>query len=146
MMRSLILVGSALLLCASANVPAAEDDSAIIRKCSERYVALLLKGDRIGLENLMHSEYQLTSFLVNRPETGADKAQAIRNWTQPGTSFVVLANKLERIRFFGDTAIETGVLSASRTEFGSLSTWNQIRYTRVWVKEGNDWRLAHEHL
>jgi ketosteroid isomerase-like protein len=73
-----------------------------------------------------------------------DKVEAIAYWTHPSTTFTRLVGKVESVRVFGDTAIEAGTLSANRKEYGSDSTWADLAYTRIWVREGKGWRLVHE--
>jgi hypothetical protein len=50
------------------------------------------------------------------------------------------------VRLFGDTAVETGTLSAQLKELGVHSIWNELDYTRVWVRDGKNWRLVHEQF
>ena len=80
---------------------------------------------------------------LSRLEKG-DKATAITHWTGPHTSFTRLTAKIDSVRLFRDTAIETGTLTANRKEHGQDSSWVGLSYTRVWVKDGKGWRLAHE--
>ncbi len=143
-MHVLMIFVGALALWASAARSAEDDDRAAVRKQSERYTAALIKGDKAGLEELLHKDYQGRSLpgLANFPK--GDKAQAISHWL--GKSFTHLEVEVDSIRLFGDTAIEAGTLSASLKEYGSKATWNKLAYTRVWVREGKGWRLVHEQF
>jgi hypothetical protein len=45
------------------------------------------------------------------------------------------------VRVFGDTAIVNGEATVKLTSFGNPVSGN-FRYTRVWVKQGGDWKIA----
>jgi hypothetical protein len=45
------------------------------------------------------------------------------------------------VRIFGDTAIVNGEASVKLTSFGQPVAGN-FRYTRVWVKQGGQWKIA----
>jgi ketosteroid isomerase-like protein len=138
-----------ILLClvtvpASAVRSADDEDKAAVRKQGERYAALLRQGDKAGLEELLHKDYQARSLPGVENLSRADKPQGIAHWLRK--RFTRLEVRADGVRVFGNTAIETGALSAQLKEYGSDSTWRELPYTRVWVREGKGWRLAHEQF
>ncbi len=142
-MKSLILIGGVLLACVNVNSAAAEDDLAAVRKCSERYTALVQKADRAALDDILDTRYQGINLTGDRPSSSEDKSESIRHWVwlHSFNSLVKLEDKIESIRIFEHTAIEIGVRNAIGKD---TSIWRDMRYTRVWVKDGQDWRLANE--
>ncbi len=144
-MRVLMVLGSTLFLCVSAG-RAADEDQAAVHKNAEKYLAALLQRDKVTLQSLLHKRYEGRSLPGLAGMASWDKVQAIAHWTDPNTTFTRLTGKIESVRLFGDTAIETGTLSANRKEYGGDSTWADLGYTRVWVKEGKVWRLVHEQF
>jgi ketosteroid isomerase-like protein len=139
-------VSCALVLCASDGRGADEEAQAAVRKHADQYIAAMLQRDKVALQALLHERYEGRSLPgLGRVEKG-DKARAIAHWTNPAMTFTRLAAKVESVRLFGDTAIETGTLSAQLKDYGTDSTWNKVAYTRVWVREGKGWRLVHEQF
>jgi hypothetical protein len=134
-------------LAAVAAAPSPSDDRAEVRKQGERYAACLLRGDKAGLERLLHKDYR-ASYLSGVAISHGDKAQAIAYWlTKRVTRFWAIPDS---VRMFGDAAIEAGTLSAVAPIGGGrkdqTDTWHGLTYTRVWVREGKVWRLVHEQF
>jgi ketosteroid isomerase-like protein len=142
MRRSLFLFCAVCIFWGNVYGVAVADDRAAVRKYSERYISLITKNDESGLAHMLDSQYQV----IGLPSlTKGNKAEAIGYWTHSRAVFVTLENKIESVRLFGDTAIETGALFATRRALdGSLDTWGGLNYTRVWVKDCERWRLVHE--
>jgi ketosteroid isomerase-like protein len=142
-MRNLFMAGCALLLVAG-GPPAGDDPQAAIRAAAERLRYAILQKDKTALEALLHPDYRLSPGAGGfRPSSGSGKAQAIAYYTD--RTFVTLKSPITTVRIFGDTAVETGSLTATLREFNQNSYWGGIYYTRVWVRDANGWRLAHEH-
>jgi Domain of unknown function (DUF4440) len=143
-MRNLMLLGCILTATATAAQGGEADDLAAVRKQGERYRFFLLKANKAGLEGLLHKDYRLSSLLGLDDLPTRDKA--IAYWLRK--PFLRLKVEVDSVRLFRDTAIETGSLSAELKEVGSklTDTWGQLKYTRVWVREGKTWRLVHEHF
>ena len=136
----------ATILCLLVQTGRAEvnDDVLAIRKHSEQYRRALLQRDKEILSTLLHERYEGRSLPgISKMEHG-DKAEAIARWTDVSKTFSWVACQIESVRLFGDTAIEAGNMSANLKEYGSNSTWARLSYTRVWLREGQGWRLIHE--
>jgi ketosteroid isomerase-like protein len=141
-----ILMAIAAIICMFAGGSRAEVDKefAAIRMHSEQYMGALLQRDKRTLQALLHERYQGRSLPgISRLEQG-NKAEALAHWTDLSRSFSRVTCRTESVRVFGDTAIEAGSMSANLKEYGSASTWSSLSYTRVWLREGQAWRLIHE--
>ena len=139
----------AFLLCvfpafASLIQAAEDDDRAEVRKQTERLTAVLLQGDQAGLKELIHPDYRARSLPGLRNHSAGGKTEGVAHWL--GMKFIDLKVEVDGVRVFGDTAVETGTVSALVKEFAVHSTWNELDYTRVWVRDGNNWRLVHEQF
>jgi hypothetical protein len=142
-MRILLMAGCALLLVAG-SPPAGDDPQAPIRAAAERLRYAILHRDKPALEALLHPDYRLSQGAGgSRPSSESGKAQAIAYYMD--CTFVTLKSPITTVRIFGDTAVETGSLTATLREFNQNSYWVGIYYTRIWVHDANVWRLAHEH-
>jgi hypothetical protein len=119
-----------------------DDDCTGVRKHARQYMDALAKADKAGLENLLHKDYQ------GRELPGihamVDKTAAITYWCPK--CFITLNDDVESVRVIGNTAIQTGHLSAECKEYGLPAEWRLLSYTRVWLREGKSWRLFHEQF
>jgi ketosteroid isomerase-like protein len=123
---------------------AVADDGAAVRRASERYVELIAKKDASGLDHILDSRYKVIGLPPLAKNGG--KASTIDYWINSRKVFVTVEDKIESLRIFGDTTIETGALFATQKALdGSLETWGGLNYTRIWVKDCEVWRLVHEH-
>jgi ketosteroid isomerase-like protein len=142
-----MLMVSALMLAVGMQAArAADTDEATVREHSSRYTTAILKKDVAALFALLHKDYQGRDLpgLTFRPD--GDRRQAIAYWTSDDLSFARFVASVEAVRLFGDTAIETGFFSGTSRERGSNNHYERLRYTRVWVRDGRGWRLAHEQF
>jgi ketosteroid isomerase-like protein len=143
-MRVLMVVGCVLV--AGAGVGrAASPDEVSVREHSGRYTTAILKKDLAGLFGLLHTDYlgRHLPGAISGPDLR--QRQTVAHWTDRDLNFSHFDAKVENVRLFGDTAIETGTFTGASREHGSNATYGGLRYTRVWVRDGQGWRLAHEH-
>src|SRR5262249_30162001 len=120
---------------------ALDNDINTVRQCSEWYNALIVNGDKSGLNNMFHPQYiglRLPSGIVTDK---ADIKTSIWCWMEMGR-FIELETPIDSIRIFGPTAIESGTFSGIRQGNG---IYHQLPYTRIWVKDRASWKLIHEH-
>lgn len=143
-MRLLMAVGLVLVSCTNKGRGAEEEAQTAVRKHADQYIAAMLHRDAVALRGILHQSYEGRSLPGLSGLGKGDKAAAIAHWTGPATRFTRVTAKVESVRLFGDTAIETGTFTAHRKEYGQDSDWVGLSYTRVWVKDGKGWRLVHE--
>jgi ketosteroid isomerase-like protein len=124
---------------------AAEDrggeEAAVIRRQSEQYGTAIRRKDATALSRLLADGYSQCSFQL--PD--GDKKGAIGYVTAPERAFASFKTVGVRVRLDGDTAVETGEVSALGTEYGTNFEWGGIKYSRVWLKRSGVWRVAHEY-
>src|SRR5690242_10530390 len=115
-MTRLSLAVGCVLFAAAQPVPRASDteEAATIRRDSEKYAAAVCKKDAAALGRLLADDYSQCSFQL--PD--GDKKGAIRYFTEPQRTFVSFKTAGVRVRLHGDTAVETGEVHASGTEYG----------------------------
>jgi ketosteroid isomerase-like protein len=143
-MRVLVLVGCVVVIGAGFG-RAADTDEAAVRDHSGRYSTAVLKKDAAGLLALLHKDYQGRDLPgVAAPQADRGRQQAVAYWTDPARTVSQFDARVEGVRQFGDTAIETGSFFGAFRERGSNGFWGGKRYTRVWLRDGQGWRLAHE--
>jgi len=143
-MRVLMLVGCVFVV-GSGFGRAADKDEAAIRDHSGRYSVAVLKKDAAGLFGLLHTNYQgrdLPGLMAVQSDRG--RQQAVAYWSDSGLAVSQFEARVEGVRLFGDTAIETGSFVGMFGQRGATHYWGGKRYTRVWLRDGQGWRLAHE--
>lgn len=137
-MRSMLALCGILLA-----IPVAAQEAGVVaelRSQSDRYLRAMREGNRETLEHLLHKDYLLRS----SPDfpNGATRKQFIAEFSDPQNKFSSLNQHQVSFRVFGQTAIEIGSISGNR---GS-NIWGKLPYSRVWVKDGNEWKVVHEHV
>jgi ketosteroid isomerase-like protein len=125
---------------------ARKQSEAFVRKQSEAYTKALLGCDKVALFSLLHDEYLGERVKWGRSGPTSDKEQAIVFFNDPHKVIMTAGKvktvefKISSVRVFGDTAIETGSMSAEVGEH----TYGRVGYVRVWLKTNGYWQLAHE--
>jgi hypothetical protein len=137
-MRVVISACTVLALCCGA--ARAADDEATVRESSERYTAGVLKQDAMVLKGLLHKEYHGHALLGSGSDQRMDAAGAVSHWTRADRRFTSLETTIERVQVVGNMAVETGKVSGTNAK----NIYQGVTYTRVWVKDGTEWHLAHE--
>jgi ketosteroid isomerase-like protein len=143
-MRVLVLVGCVVVI-GSGVGRAADNDEAAVRDHSGRYSTAVLKKDAAGLLGLLHKNYQgrdLPGVMASQSDRG--QQQAIAYWSDPRLAVSQFEARVEGVRLFGNTAVETGSFFGAFGQRGATHYWGGKRYTRVWLRDGQSWRLAHE--
>jgi RNA polymerase sigma factor (sigma-70 family) len=114
-----------------------------IKSLCDSYDKAVLQRDKRALEALYHQDYDVQCpILLGQRQ---DRAGIIAFLTEAAT-FSQFSRNQVRIRKFADTVIETGILTAYFRAHGSGHIWNELSYSRVWIRDGATWKLAHEHL
>jgi ketosteroid isomerase-like protein len=120
------------------------DDATAIRESSAKYTEAILKRDKAALQGTLHKEYHGHKLLGGRLDDKATTATAVAHWTDPQNRFAILETTVEKVQVIGDTAIETGTVSGSCGDRNAAHIFQNVTYTRVWVKDKTGWHLAHE--
>jgi ketosteroid isomerase-like protein len=144
-MRSDLLAAVAFVGVAGA---ARADDEKDVRDLAARYAKAAKDKDRAGLERLLRPDYlgdrvPVGEFVGKRELT---RSEAVALWTGLGQKHAGLSFTTARVRLYGTTAVETGSLTVSigQRSGPTAHIFNDVGYTRVWVKGDAGWQLAHE--
>jgi hypothetical protein len=110
------------------------DDVSSVSEHVMRYTTAVFKRDKGGLESLLRKDYQGRSLPASQwlgGEVILDKDGALSHWSNRDLHITRFGCKIESVRVFGDTAIETGSMSGELSVFRSPHTFGQVGYTRV---------------
>jgi ketosteroid isomerase-like protein len=137
----------AAVVVAAVATPGRADDEADVRDLASLYTKAAAAKDRAGLERLLHPDYQGVRLPVRAFNEGdeVNRVKAVAAWT--GTQkHTGLEYKTAAVRLYGPTAVETGSMSMSvgpnGGPFGHI--FQNVGFTRVWVKDDAGWRVFHE--
>ena len=72
------------------------------------------------------------------------KPQVISDFTSGELKFQSITTDDVRVRVYGNTAVETGRSTMIGQDKGK-SVPRENRFTRVWIKQGERWRLVANH-
>lgn len=138
----------AAVVVATLTTPGRADDEKDIRDLVARYTKAARDKDGAGLERLLHPDYQGVRLPVRAFNHGdeVNRAKTVAAWTDRNQQYTGLEYKTASVRLYGPTAVETGSMSVSvgpnGGPFGHI--FQNVGFTRVWVKDDAGWRVAHE--
>ncbi|MDQ3063366.1 MAG: nuclear transport factor 2 family protein [Acidobacteriota bacterium] len=98
-----------------------------------------------SVDKLHTDDFFTTSENPARTTSKTDILNYLKNFgTRAGT--VSSINTLDlKVRFYGQTAVATGIWKTTAISQNSKEVNKSERFTRVWVKENERWRLAASH-
>jgi len=109
-----------------------------IRRLDLAHADAILRGDLAALDKLWTEDFK-----VNNPFNQVDRADRIRTGAVTYSSFT---REPETVLIHGDTAIVMGreIVVPKGDSPDSGKTINR-RYTNIWMKRSNHWRLVARH-
>lgn len=126
----------------------AGDEEAIIKERASRYTEAVRKQDKTGIEKLLRDDYQGHRLPVffNSAKPFRDRSDAVAMWMDPATVFTNVEYGIDSVvRIIGETAIENGSSTINYHAKGNSHQFSMSgRYVRVWIKDKDGWRVAHE--
>ncbi len=144
-LAGLWLVAMCLALATVAFSQAPSDARQEIERLEEQARQAALKGDISFVEKYTASDY--VAIMGNGRSHG--KAEEIQNRQSGGLTYQTIDVHELKIRIYGDTAVCNSLASVKLTvqEKGYKTYYNKeysgdYRFTRVWVKQGGDWKLV----
>lgn len=142
-MRRCITAATATLLLVSSSIAIAQGtsaDSAEIRAVHEARVAAILRGDFDHLERLLSDDFVVTF------GDGAvrGKSEYIADQSSGRIIMTAATHDQERFRVYGDAAVVTG-RSALTLRMNDKEQPLVIRYTHVYIKQDDRWRMVAQH-
>ncbi len=116
----------------------------ILRKEREYNEAFISPSEE-SVDRLHTDDFFTTSENPARTTSKTDILNYLKNFgTRAGT--VSSVNTLDlKVRFYGQTAVATGIWKTTAISQHSKEVNKSERFTRIWVKENERWRLAASH-
>ena len=132
-MRKILTAVFLLSACATAHV----DERNAILQLETQYANAWLHLDSAFIESTTEADARW----INSSGVIANLQQSLALYR---SGRIVLSTSEEtslEVRIYGDTAVVTGIWNISGTVGGQPRS-GRMRFTRVWVREGRDWKMA----
>jgi ketosteroid isomerase-like protein len=142
-MLSVRTIASVACLCAASactSTPSAGSDRAELADANRRYDAALISADAAALRELYTDDFRY--FGPNH--VVRDKATQIETLTSGAVDLIFGKSSDVEIRIYGSTAVLTGRFDGRVSVSGREFAFSE-RYSTVWVKQHNRWRMVLEH-
>jgi ketosteroid isomerase-like protein len=116
-----------------------------ILRAEREYNAAFMSPGVESVEKLHTDDFFTTSETPARTTSKTDIMNYLKNFgTRVGA--VITINTIDlKVRFYGSTAVATGIWKTTAISQNSKEVNKSERFTRVWVKENDRWRLAASH-
>lgn len=116
-----------------------QSDETLIKKLEDREREAILKGDTIQLASLMSKK-----IIVQNPENTIVGFQQIIDRIRSGKiNYTLFERRIDSVAFLNGIAIVMGLetlIPKGATQNAGKTV--QRRFTNVWTKENNDWKLT----
>jgi len=142
-MRIFALSAALLLLAAcapSGGGPGSPADEQALRQTNARYDRAIVAGDRAALEDILAADY----VYVTAEGEVRDRTATIAHLTSGRVRIASQGSEEVTLRWLGDHALLVGRFRA-RVTIGGREVPLDERYSSIWAREGERWRLRHEH-
>jgi ketosteroid isomerase-like protein len=136
MRRILAIAAFTLVVSASAFAQAGGPEQQI-RDLEQQAREAAVRGDATFLERHATDDYMAT----NPAGVVRTRADAIEDLKSGAIKYMAIDLDDERVRVYGDTAVLTARVTLKATLKGQDIS-GQYRITRVWVKQGGEWKLV----
>jgi ketosteroid isomerase-like protein len=118
-------------------------DSALVAR-DAAWNALRLRGDARGLDTLLEDDWLLTHS-DGRTQDKRDYLEELQRGTAGGRVNTAITNQDVRVRIYGAAAVITGTSVQSGVGADGAPFTGRFRFTRVWVRHGDGWRMVASH-
>lgn len=144
-MKRSLTVGSLLILAAvsvhaQSRSPSEKDVVEEIRKLDRERIRAQLNADAVALDRLYADDF----IGIGPSGTVRTKKEVLSDFTSGKLKFRSITTDDVRIRVYGNAAVETG-LSTMKGQDAEKVVPEENRFTRVWIKQGDRWRLVSNH-
>ena len=136
MQRNLIIVTLVLIVGASARAGVVED----IRQLDQERIRAQVSADAVALDRIYADDF----IGVGPSGTVRTKKDVLADFTSGSLKFQSIKTDEVLIRVYGNAAVETG-LSTMKGQDADKVVPEENRFTRVWIKKGDRWRLVANH-
>ena len=143
-MKRSVIVGSLLLLAASAHAqPLSQSPKGVveeIRKVDRKRIQAQVNADRVALDEIYADDF------IGIGPSGAlrTKKDVLSDFASGNLKFQSITTDGVQIRVYGNAAVETGLSTMKGQDAGKVVP-EENRFTRVWIKQGDRWRLVANH-
>ncbi len=130
-----------------ATVVAMADDAADVEAALQRYTTALNTGDAnawIQLHAVGNSRFGPGGTLLEKYDSLEERRKNQQAEFDSGVKYNVQSRHLE-ISVYGDTAVTTNYGAGRITQPDGTVNPTNNRITRVWVKQGGQWKQVHQH-
>ena len=139
---TLLVVGMFLMPVAMA------DDADDVKAAEDSYYAALNAGDAnawIQLHAVGNTRFGPGGALLEKYDPLEERRKNQQAEVDSGVKYNVQSRHLE-ISVYGDTAVTTNYGAGRITQPDGTVNPNNLRITRVWVKQGGQWKQVHQHF
>jgi len=139
---TLLVVGMFLMPVAMA------DDADDVKAAEDSYYAALNAGDAnawIQLHAVGNTRFSPGGTLLERYDSLEERRKNQQAASDAGVKFNIQSRHLE-ISVYGDTAVTTNYGMGTVTQPDGTVNPSNNRITRVWVKQGGQWKQVHQHF
>lgn len=120
----------------------ADESSAVqeLAKANAAYDAALIAGDAAALDRLYADDFQL----IRADAQVSNKDEQIRLMTQQIDLLDGKSDQVRTVMLGPNAALMSGRLTGRFRAGGKEASFVE-RYSAVWVREGGEWKVKHEH-
>jgi ketosteroid isomerase-like protein len=135
------MIGSLLIL-AAVSIHARNEQDIIdeIKKTDRERIHAQVHADRVALDRIYADDF----IGIGPSGTVRTKKEVLADFTSGSLKFQSITTDDVRIRVYGNAAVETGLSTMKGQDAGNVVP-EENRFTRVWIKEGGQWRLVSNH-
>ena len=140
-MKRSLMIGSLLIL-AAVSIHARNEQDIIdeIKKTDRERIHAQVHADRVALDRIYADDF----IGIGPSGTVRTKKEVLADFTSGSLKFQSITTDDVRIRVYGNAAVETGLSTMKGQDAGNVVP-EENRFTRVWIKEGGQWRLVSNH-
>jgi len=144
-MKRSLMTGSLLLLAAVSAHPQSQSQSQRdvveeIRKMDRERIRAQVNADSVALDRIYAEDF----IGIGPSGTRRTKKEVLSDFASGSLKFQSITTDDVQIRVYGNAAVETG-LSTLKGRDAEKVVPEENRFTRVWIKEGGQWRLVANH-
>ena len=144
-MKRSLTIGSLLLLAtvSAHQQPQSQSERGVveaIRKVDRERIQAQVNADAVALDRIYADDF----IGIGPSGTLRTKKDVLSDFKSGSLKFQSITTDDVRIRVYGNAAVETG-LSTMKGQDAEKVVPEENRFTRVWIREGGQWRLVANH-
>ena len=144
-MKRSLTIGSLLLLAtvSAHSQPQSQSERGVveaIRKVDRERIQAQVNADAAALDRIYADDF----IGIGPSGTLRTKKDVLSDFTSGSLKFQSITTDDVRIRVYGNAAVETGLSTMKGQDAGKVVP-EENRFTRVWIRQGGQWRLVANH-